>query len=63
MVEVDGGDNALPAYILGGRFSTIPLAEEAGNAVTRRLRDAGREAFYHVLDQDGLPVSPTGPVR
>ena len=63
MVEVAGGDDdALPAYTLGGHFSTIPLAEEAGNAVTRRLRDAGRQAFYHVLDQDGLPVGPTGPV-
>jgi hypothetical protein len=55
-------DDALPAYTLGGRFSTIPLAEEAGNAVTKRLRDAGRQAFYHVLDPDGLPVGPTGPV-
>jgi hypothetical protein len=62
MVEVAANDDAIPAYILGGRFSTIPLAEEAGNAVTKRLGDAGRQAFYHVPDEDGLQVGPAGPV-
>jgi hypothetical protein len=61
VVEIADGENAFPAYTLGGRFATIPLAEEAGNAVTKRLRDAGRQAFYHVLDPDGLPVGSTGP--
>jgi hypothetical protein len=61
--EVAGGEKAFPTYTLGKRFSTIPSAEEAGNAVARRLMDAGRQAFYHVLDEDGLPVGPAEPVR
>jgi hypothetical protein len=62
LIEDDDGETGLAAYRLGRILSTILLAEEAGHAEVKTLRARGVSAFYNVLDDQGRPVGPNGPV-
>ncbi len=63
VVEDKDGESGSPWYALKERFATIPLAEEAGTAEIAGLRKQGGRALYKVLDEQGRPCGPMGPVE
>jgi hypothetical protein len=63
VVETADGESGSPAYFLERRFSTIPLAEEAGGQEVKRRRSEGNRAHYNIFDQEGRPCGPNGPVE
>jgi hypothetical protein len=62
VIETEGGESGMPAYLLERRFSTVPQAEEAGHSEAQRLRKDGVSCHYNILDASGGPVGPNGPV-
>jgi hypothetical protein len=63
VVETADGESGSPAYFLEGRFSTIPLAEDAGGLEVKRRQGEGIRAHYNIFDSEGCPCGPNGRVE